>query len=52
MEMASIIRITSNKTSKTVGKRMVRIPWNTQMGIINCPQTRFTVFSQIGAVNL
>ncbi|MDQ0216748.1 hypothetical protein J2S13_003232 [Oikeobacillus pervagus] len=37
-------------TSKVVGRKMVRIPWKMQNGMINCWQTHRTVRNHGGSV--
>jgi len=44
--MAIAIKNDNNNTSKTVGKKIVRINWKITNGIINCPQNLRNVLNQ------
>lgn len=46
--MAMTMQIASINTSKVVGRKMVRIPWKMQIGIMNCAQTALTCLNQGG----
>ncbi|EIJ84305.1 hypothetical protein MGA3_03440 [Bacillus methanolicus MGA3] len=47
---ASKTKMVNSKTSNVVGSKIVRIPWNTQNGMINWLQTLRNVFSHGGSV--